>query len=324
MSKHYTPSLENKLQSELRRNGGNLPGMQSRYNKQGPYYKKPYEQKVYEKLKLPSVMELGQDGKTHINTGDQAKTHLGRMLSQSHRLPFNHSLLGDFQCINGFWSYLTSKVRNDRVRHLSGSDLRNFNRDTESRRVDNFVFILLGAQWEKINAHPKLKAALRDSTLPLDCYYITKKESFDLLVRPRHADWMIWGFEEIRKALKEDREPNFRPVMDDPDKSIFQCIFPGVEVPEEREKPKAKEVEQPALLFSEEKIIIDSISVVEVPTEEPSEVNDTEVVSNETDIHETEKNSSGETPVILAMDELPYVSDAPVETQETISVEPTE
>ena len=311
MSKHYAPKLENKLQSELRRNGSNLPGHASNYR---PGYKKPYEKKVYEGLKLPGVMELGQDGKTHINTGDQAKTPLGRMLSQSYNLPFNHSLLGEFKCINGFWSYLTAKTRNDRVRHLSGTELRNYSKNGDSRRVDNFIYILLGAQWEKINTHPKLKTALKESTLPLDCYYITKKEEYDLRVRPRHADWMIWGFEEMRKALKEDREPNFKPVMDDPDKNIFECIFPNCDIPEEGEKPKAKKTEQPALLAGGDDESVDG-NVAEPSVTEPNEVNGNAVDESS----EACLVGRGLPSSMVIIDEVPFVAGEP--NSETTSVD---
>lgn len=329
-SNHYAPKLENKLQSELRKNGSNLPGNASRYNK-SHYVKKPYEPRIYEKLKLPSVMELGPDGKTHINTGDQAKTPLGKMLSQSYRMPFNHSLLGEFQCINGFWSYLTSKVRNDRVRHLSGSDLKNYSKNNDSRRVDNFIYILLGAQWEKINAHPKLKTALKESTLPLDCYYVTKKEEWDLRVRPRHADWMIWGFEEMRNALKEDREPDFKPVMDDPNKNIFECIFPGCDIPEEDEKPKAKKAaEQPAILATDDEpeedignVVVHETTVHE--SEEPDGNVTVDEFTIESELHSEEVTTSEEDLVVTHAEEsIGAADDTSDQGQEIISVEPVE
>lgn len=244
MSKHYAPSLENSLQSEFRKKGVAAPNSTNRYNRP-PNQRQKYHKKihVYEKMNLPCVMEMGADGDTHINTGDQAYTELGKMLSQSYRMPFNHSYLGEFQCINGLWSYVTSKHRNDRVRFLSGRELRQFNKSLESRRVDNFIYILLGAQWEKVNSNNKLKNMIKESTLPFDCYYLTRKKIpntetvLNLRVRPKHAEWLIWGFEEIRKALKENREPEFESVMDDPDKDCYACVFPDMPKPPKKPEP---------------------------------------------------------------------------------------
>lgn len=264
MSRHYTPKLENSLQSAIREQGDKLPhGKASgdRYRKPS-YRPKTYKRKIYENLELPCAMEMGNDGETHINTGDQAETELGRMLSQGHRFPFSHSYLGDFQCINGFWTYVTSKVRHDRVRSLTGNDLRVFSKNLESRRVDNFIYILLGAQWEKINGSAKLKQMVKDSTLPFDCYYVKRQKPangnavYSLRVRPRHAEWIIWGFEEIRNALKENRLPNFEDTMDDPSKDFHDCVFPNMARPAKPPEPT------PALMVSDDE---PEVATAEIP-----------------------------------------------------------
>lgn len=182
---------------------------------------------------LPSPMMLGDDGVDHLNIWNCGETALGGFLDQRTQATFIHNLLGRFCSIESFWKYVLSAERYDEIRSLSGRRLRNFERRLTRAEVYNFRAIIMDANWQKLQQYPRWAEMLKDSTLKLECYYIYKRED-GIRIRPDCGPWLISGFEEIRKAMQEERLPNFQFLKNRPQLSIAECLkFPKLTEPED-------------------------------------------------------------------------------------------
>lgn len=202
MSKNTKPATLAQLASVLSRGGGN--------------YHSNNSNKPYNKLRdpWPSAMNLIKDGVDHINIWDAAETELGKLLCNNSPLSFVHNILGKFYSIESFWHYIQSEERDDSIRSMYGPALKNFSRRSQSRQVKNFRAVIVDAAYQRIKQYPVLAEAMAESTLPFDCYYIDRNAG-GIRVRPNFFKWLILGFEELRTALKEKREPDLKFIMDD-------------------------------------------------------------------------------------------------------------
>lgn len=170
---------------------------------------------------LPSLESLIGEGVDHINIYINGESELGKMLSHSYRMSINHSVFGRFSTMESFWYYIQSEHRNDEFRVLHGSALRKLFRKTPSKTVPSFKAIIMDANWQKIK-HYKLEQMIADTSLPFDIYYI--KNDSNLKIRPTFAKWLLAGFEEIRRAIKEDREPDFTFLLDKGNDSLESAL----------------------------------------------------------------------------------------------------
>ncbi len=170
-----------------------------------------------------NTMLLQGDGIDHINIWDGAETELGMALSPSYQLKFHHSLFGSFNSIETFWRYIQSKERDDKIRSLSGRFLKNFvHSKLTINYVTNFKAIIMDAHWQKISGLQPLVDDIIASTLPFDCYYINAQSN--IRTRPVMYGWICSGMEEIRIALKEDRDPNFSFLLDEKNTDIYDFV----------------------------------------------------------------------------------------------------
>lgn len=173
---------------------------------------------------LPNANESGDDGVDHINIWADGETELGRGLSHGFNLEFTHSHFGDFVCMEAFWHFIRSAERDDRTKILYGQRLNQFSKKTNAINVPNFKALIMDANLQKIDQYPDLKEELTDSELPFECYfYKTLPKGDKIRQRPAFAPWLIWGFNEIRQALKDNREPDFTPLMDKDDVDIYEA-----------------------------------------------------------------------------------------------------
>lgn len=173
----------------------------------------------------PMPAPKGADGVNHINIAEDSVTELGRCLAHSTVLKFSHKKFGHFSNIESFWHYIRSEEHDDRIRNMTGKALKEFAKMLHTRRVVNFIAIILDANWQKVNQYPELKEALKETTLPFECYNHYKRQD-GVKIRPTYSYWLIPGFEEIRKALQENRQPNFSEFLDNPDIDLFDDVFP--------------------------------------------------------------------------------------------------
>ena len=169
--------------------------------------------KTQDKSNLPGLDTIGTDGVNHINIWEKASTDLGVALSHMSDLPFTHETYGKFRSIEGFWHYIRSVSRDDRTRMMAGYKAKKFGDGLQSQRVDDFKAIIMDANYQKIKQYPPLIDELRKSTLAFDFYYLYNND-VNIRIRPASAFWLIDGFEEVRKAIKENREPDFTFLKD--------------------------------------------------------------------------------------------------------------
>lgn len=161
-----------------------------------------------------NVNRLGDDGVDHINLFRDGKTDVGRLLCLDHVRSWEHEILGPFRSLNTLMYFLRAKHRTDLIRTMVGSELHSF---VQTRcggfgdRIPYFREIILDSIWRRVKVFNDLSAALTKSTLPFDCY---RENEVGLRFRFGHSPWLILGYEEIRRALKEGREPNFRRIAD--------------------------------------------------------------------------------------------------------------
>lgn len=189
---------------------------------------KPHHHKKGGKFNQPMAAPKGKDGVDHLNIFEGAVTDLGKCLSHSNQLRFQHKLYGGFSNIESFWYYIRTEEHDDRVRKLTGNKLKVFADEMTPRRVKNFMAIILDANWQRICQYPELKAAVKENTLPFECYSYLKRQD-GIRQRPPHAHWMMPLFEEISLALKEDREPNLTKFLDDQKIGLYDDVFPKKE-----------------------------------------------------------------------------------------------
>ena len=173
------------------------------------------------------------DGVDHINICASAETVLGKFLCHDTPHRYKHSILGTFNTVRGFWYYIQSVNHDDRYRRLSGKPLRLAHNNTETIRVTNFRAILMDACWQRIKQAGAIFKLMKDSELPFDCYYIHHESK--LRVRPVYHSWVTSGTEEIRKAIKENREPDFTYLMEDKEIDLYEPITPEYLKSEESE-----------------------------------------------------------------------------------------
>ncbi len=171
----------------------------------------------------PSPMKWKADGEDHINIWDNSVTGLGRYLSHNSELPFKHNVFGRFSSMEAFWHYILSDERDDRIRTMRGPVLRAFARKLTTLKITNFRAIIADSNYQRIMTYENLVNDITKSTLPFDHYYTNDA---GIRIRPNYFKWLIAGFEEIRKALKEHREPDFTFLIDNPGSTTYQYVVP--------------------------------------------------------------------------------------------------
>ena len=116
-------------------------------------------------------------------------------------------------------------------------------------RVGNFRAIIMDSNYQRIKQYEPIVQAMIESVHPFDCYYVAAESQ--LRTRPIFFKWLTMGFEEIRSALKQDREPNFNFLLDRQDTDIYQFAVPQLihNTPkEDRKNPNPNQVKKTSLL----------------------------------------------------------------------------
>lgn len=166
-----------------------------------------------------------EDGEDHINISRYGKTSLGKMLDMDHIRNFEHPLLGPFKTMNSLWFFLRARQPNDHIRVLNNPELRGFVFNScggVKNGVPNFRAVVMHAAYLRIKAFKDITRLMTESELPFDSY---KTLQSGIRVRFEHTLWVVNAFEEIRKAIKEGREPNFSHLMDRDSKNIYSGVL---------------------------------------------------------------------------------------------------
>jgi len=154
-----------------------------------------------------------QDGHTHINVYSRGLTDLGRMLAHFTFSPFVHPYYGPFNSMEGFWYYIKARKPEDALRTLHGWEAKELGKKLEHIRRPNFKELIVEANYHKVVQNPRLLAAMKNSVLPFDHYYLYGPGK--ILIRPNGFEWLVEGFEQIRTMVKLGKAPtpiDHRPV----------------------------------------------------------------------------------------------------------------
>lgn len=152
----------------------------------------------------PPMWNPDEDGVTHINIYSQARTELGRLLSNFAYSPFVFEPYGTFASGEGFWYwYLTGQQHNE-LKNLHGFQAKSAGRKYRNDRLD--VLGLTAEDLEimeqmlvlKVAHNPNIAKLLQESTLPFCHYY----EYSTRVIVPDGFDWLSATYEVIRTALK--------------------------------------------------------------------------------------------------------------------------
>lgn len=140
------------------------------------------------------------DGITHINIYSSGKTELGQHLSHFAYAPFEHPDFGHFNCVEGFWYYLSTGCQRDEFHYLTGYKAKLLGRRLPRILRDDFEQRIREANRCKILQHPELLEVFIASTLPFDHYYLMTNQCFQ--VRPNNVTWLVPMFEALRTELR--------------------------------------------------------------------------------------------------------------------------
>lgn len=165
--------------------------------------------------KKSSLYNPDTDGEDHINIWTKGKTVLGKKLSHFHHSPFIHPYYGSFQCVEGFWYYASTGFQHEQLRQLVGFKAKQEGRQLDQVWYKDFVEDVLSANWQKIMQSNDLCSMIIESELPFLHYYAysgnpdSETPGPVKIIRPRDSVWLVPGFEDIRRCLKEGKVPEF-------------------------------------------------------------------------------------------------------------------
>lgn len=167
-------------------------------------------------VNFPVLNNIGKDGVHHINiSSDVGITTLGQALSFSSSMLFVSEEHGEFDSIDTFGYWLRSADRDPDFQLRDAKTARIQAKDMTTQLVDNFRIQLAIAAVEKIIQYPQMKEELKASgEIALDMYYLQDIEGVKTRVRPVGANWIVPLYLEIRKALIQDRVPEFDFLSD--------------------------------------------------------------------------------------------------------------
>ncbi len=172
---------------------------------------------------MPPLSRYKKDGEDHINIWERGETELGRFLAHGTNTPFHHPVFGMFSNVECFWHYIRSEERDDRIRTMTSISGKKFSENFTPVKVPNFYAVIMDTNWVKIKEYPNMLNAIKENNLPLEMYYIYRDKG--AAIRPMFAAWVLEGFKEIEKAIKDNRDPDFKFLMYTPTDDLYSPLF---------------------------------------------------------------------------------------------------
>lgn len=156
-----------------------------------------------------------KDGVNHINIYFKSTTRLGHLLSHFAHTPFIHPFFGDFSSVEGFWYYIRSEPRQEKLRSQWGASAKILGKSCAFTYVPHFPKIILDINYHKCIQTAEIKELLIESTLPFDHYYTYGRIGALKQERIETLDWIRAGFEDIRTCIKTNSvwvSPNYQEL----------------------------------------------------------------------------------------------------------------
>lgn len=178
-----------------------------------------------QKRQYRSPEDWVEDGVDHINIDSNAATDLGRMLSGNYNARWSHELFENFLCLDGFWNYIRSVERDDKLRGMFGQRLKEHSRELTNRPLRHFRAVLIDSQYQRILCLSKLHRLMMENELPFDSYYVNHN---GLKKRSNNHDWMIEGHTAIQTAIHRGVEPDLSFLCDGQTSDIYESVRPKI------------------------------------------------------------------------------------------------
>jgi predicted NAD-dependent protein-ADP-ribosyltransferase YbiA (DUF1768 family) len=144
------------------------------------------------------MIDINQDGVSHINIYSKGKTAIGRFLSNFSDADVNTED-GYFRTIEGYWYWLSTK--DERLRNLPGFECKKLGRELGGKdwlETRQFQKKILKAICVKILSNDLFKQELiATNNLPLFHYYVYNGK----IVMPKDGLWMINFIDHLRTDL---------------------------------------------------------------------------------------------------------------------------
>lgn len=197
----------------------------------------------------------GKEGEDHINISIQSETRLGKLLDPAYLKTINYRYVGKFNSVLSLWYWVRSGTLDDNFRRLTGQKLKMFAEANGvfGNYVPNFKAIIAKATWIKVKGYPNLLKEIKDLDPKVKFYSYHVVKSSGLRICTNYAAMIIEVVEEIVKAVKEDREPNFTLFTDKPNlagldylEGVLVKIMPKEKIEEMKAQGEQEAADVPA------------------------------------------------------------------------------
>jgi hypothetical protein len=167
-----------------------------------------------------------EEGVDHLNLYWSSQFELGKYLSLSEQGYFSTPVLGNFKSLMTVIQFLGAEKRDDKIRNLAGNPLRFYVKQHcggyNRARIPNGRAVIMHTAYLRLIQNKKMFALFKECDLAFDSYHVIES---GLRVREDDAAWVCKGYEEIRRALKENREPDFRFLFDRGERSVYESVI---------------------------------------------------------------------------------------------------
>lgn len=143
----------------------------------------------------------GTDGVDHINIYSKGATSIGRAMTNMSAIPVTVPGEGTFQSVEAYWYWVSTGMTDDRFKtvdhfqaKLIGKDMKRIPRDDFQDKIKKAIKLKLDQY------NPRMKRALKNTTLPLTHYY---HYGDDKSVGYTRYDWVIDYITELREYYQK-------------------------------------------------------------------------------------------------------------------------
>lgn len=145
--------------------------------------------------KLPNPLE---DNDRHINIWTKSRSPLGRMLSNLANYGFLHEDHGWFNCLEGYWYWLTTGCKHEQFKQMNGFEAKQIGSKMERVEMPDFQERFKEGMRLRLEQNAEIRDALLASALPFEHYYVYGQDVVRD-VKDRHQ-WQLDFYDAYRKA----------------------------------------------------------------------------------------------------------------------------
>ena len=152
---------------------------------------------------LPPLDSYKDNGVDHINLNDFSDNdnELCKLLGFDNSSSFYHNTYGKFDTIKGFYKYVSTLEKDDRLRYLKGKPLSFLAKKLTPIKIDNLFELMVDALYQRIVQKSGIDL-IKANTLPYDIYYTNDT---GIRIRPSYANWYLKIVNKVVSFIKEDR-----------------------------------------------------------------------------------------------------------------------